>query len=84
MTPELYRMKIRWVQIVAGAVVVCLLLVLMIPIPPALVVLSAGFVVAMARLWWEGDRVSHYVWFLAGLMTGASFSVIGLALFLMR
>lgn len=81
---NIQQLKIRWLQIVAGAVVVCVLLVLMIPIPPALVLVSVGFICAMAWLWWEGERVSHYVWFLAGLMTGASFSVIGLALFLMR
>ena len=82
--PDLYRMRLRWLQIIAGAVGLCVLLALMIPIPPALVIISVGFVAAMGWLWWEGERISHYVWFVAGLMTGASFSLIGLVMLLAR
>lgn len=76
----IYRMKIRWLQIVGGAVVIILLLVLLIPIPPTLLLVASGFVASMYWLWREGDRFSHYVWFLAGLLTGSSFSVFTLIL----
>jgi hypothetical protein len=81
---QLHRMRIRWLQIVAGAVVLIVLMALMVHIPPALLLVSLGFVVSMAWLWWEGERISYRVWFVAGLMTGASFSMIGFMLLIAR
>jgi len=70
------RMKIRWLQIVIGGVVVCLLLTILAKNPIPFMTLVVGGGVLYLRL--EGERVSRYLWFLMGLFAGASFSVLAM------
>ena len=76
----MHRMRIRWLQIIAGGVACSLLVLLLTHTPPTLLLVAGGFAASIYWLWREGDRLSHYVWFLAGLLTGSSFSVFTLIL----